>query len=108
MPNQNVLPLFTFLSSVFFFCLLPVEQIQRTAARDAEERYRKELESHAGAITALRNVEDSLDVSYPTPFVVLSPSPLCRTPRDPVECVQGCRVITPPPLAQVFALFVHV
>ena len=40
-------------------------QIQRTAARAAEERYRKELEAHAGAITALRNAEDAQDVSNP-------------------------------------------
>lgn len=38
-------------------------QEQHKAARTAEERYRNELEAHAGAITALRHAEDSQDVS---------------------------------------------
>lgn len=38
-------------------------QDQHKATRAAEERYRNELEAHAGAITALRQVEDSQDVS---------------------------------------------
>ncbi|CAM9345119.1 unnamed protein product [Scytosiphon promiscuus] len=36
-------------------------EVQRTAARAAEERYRQELEAHAGAITALRQAEDAQD-----------------------------------------------
>ncbi|CAN0235319.1 unnamed protein product, partial [Ectocarpus sp. 13 AM-2016] len=38
-------------------------EVQRTAARAAEERYRQELEAHAGAITALRQAEDAQDAS---------------------------------------------
>ncbi|CBJ29951.1 hypothetical protein Esi_0166_0071 [Ectocarpus siliculosus] len=38
-------------------------EVQRTAARAAEERYRQELEAHAGAITALRQAEDAQDGS---------------------------------------------
>lgn len=46
-------------------------QTQQKAARDAEERYRKELEAHAGAITALRQAEDTQDVSTTTMIIPL-------------------------------------
>ena len=37
-------------------------QVQRKTARAAEERYRQEVEAHAGAIAALREAEDAQDV----------------------------------------------
>lgn len=43
-------------------CLPKLQEHQR-AAKAAEERYRQELEAHAGAITALRQAEEAQDVS---------------------------------------------
>lgn len=54
------------LNFYFIFIFSFSRQVQRASARAAEERYRKELEAHAGAITALRHAEDAQDVSFPT------------------------------------------
>lgn len=43
--------------------VLLVVQTQQKAVKAADERYRREIEAHAGAITALRQAEDAEDVS---------------------------------------------
>lgn len=49
--------------SLFAFFLCFLLQIQQKAVRAADERYRNELEAHAGAIAALRQGEQAQDVS---------------------------------------------